>query len=169
MAENESTQQWRRCSSCKKPIAFRDEYWVCNVSTCNRKNSAFVFCTVSCWDAHLGVVRHRESWAEERRAPAREEAARQETAEKPARAPKRTIAASSPRESSAPKAQDDLPIDTLIVMSKLKQYVKARAGLSTSDRVLGPLSDAVRKLCDEAIENAIASERKTLMDRDFKK
>ncbi|MGY8806089.1 MAG: hypothetical protein ACKVK6_17870 [bacterium] len=54
-------------------------------------------------------------------------------------------------------------------MSKLKAYVKAKSGLNTSDRVLRPLSDAVRRLCDEAIEEAIVSERKTLLDRDFEK
>src|SRR5262245_40014604 len=26
---------WRRCSSCKNPIGFRAQHWVCNVSTCN--------------------------------------------------------------------------------------------------------------------------------------
>lgn len=178
MAESTTTDQWRRCSSCKKPIPFGDVYWVCNVSTCNRRNAAFVFCTVSCWDAHLGVVRHRESWAEEKRAPSRAEAARDAAAnaksESPAakdspRVPKRTIPTTQPRATGSGVAQQDLPIETLIVMSKLKQYVKAKAGLSTSDRVVGPLSDAVRKLCDEAIESAIAAERKTLLDRDFKK
>ncbi|MGZ6264265.1 MAG: hypothetical protein ACXWSD_16185 [Bdellovibrionota bacterium] len=27
------------------------------------------FCSVSCWDAHLASVRHRETWAEERDSP----------------------------------------------------------------------------------------------------
>jgi hypothetical protein len=65
------SDRWRSCSSCKKPIEHGATYWVCNVSTCNRKRTALVFCTVSCWDAHLSVVRHRETWAEERTAPAR--------------------------------------------------------------------------------------------------
>jgi hypothetical protein len=60
---------WRKCSSCKKPIAFEAGYWACNVSTCNRSRTFFSFCSVSCWDAHLGIVRHRESWAEEKKAP----------------------------------------------------------------------------------------------------
>jgi histone H3/H4 len=35
--------------------------------------------------------------------------------------------------------------------------------------VLEPLSDAVRALTDEAIESAIEHERKTVLDRDFKR
>jgi hypothetical protein len=60
---------WRKCSSCKKPIPFESGYWACNVSTCNRPRTFFSFCSVSCWDAHLGLVRHRDSWAEEKKAP----------------------------------------------------------------------------------------------------
>ena len=183
MAESTTPDQWRRCSSCKKPIVFESLYWVCNVSTCNRKNASFVFCTVSCWDSHLGVVRHRESWAEEQHAPSRSQAAAaansdagqsQASSAMPSSAAsprgfKRTIPTSQPGRTTASPPRDDVPIDTLIVMSKLKAYVKAKSGLNTSDRVLRPLSDAVRKLCDEAIEEAIVSERKTLLDRDFEK
>lgn len=64
---------WRRCSSCKKSIGYRTKYWVCNVSTCNRKRTGLVFCDVSCWDAHVPMMNHRESWAEERQAPSLEE------------------------------------------------------------------------------------------------
>lgn len=60
---------WRKCTSCKKPLAFNSSYWACNVSTCNRPRTFFAFCSVSCWDAHLGLVRHRDSWAEEKKAP----------------------------------------------------------------------------------------------------
>jgi hypothetical protein len=62
---------WKRCSTCKKEIAFVATYWVCNVSTCNRSRTALAFCSVPCWDAHVPMLRHRESWAEERHAPAR--------------------------------------------------------------------------------------------------
>ena len=63
---------WRRCSSCKKPIAYGALYWVCNVSTCNRKRTGLSFCTVMCWDAHVPLMNHRDSWAEERHAPAKD-------------------------------------------------------------------------------------------------
>ena len=63
------TEGWRRCSTCREWIAFQHAYWICNVSTCNRKNTAFVFCSVECWDAHLPLANHREAWAVEERAP----------------------------------------------------------------------------------------------------
>jgi hypothetical protein len=68
---------WKKCSSCKKAIPYRATYWVCNVSTCNRKRTGLSFCTVACWDAHQPMMNHRESWAEERAAPSREEWIRQ--------------------------------------------------------------------------------------------
>jgi hypothetical protein len=61
--------QWRRCSACKQPIAVGAIYWTCNVSTCNRKRTGMVFCTVSCWEVHLPSANHRETWAVERTAP----------------------------------------------------------------------------------------------------
>ena len=164
---------WRRCSSCKKPIAFGAQYWVCNVTTCTRPRVGFVFCTVSCWDAHLGVVRHRESWALERRAPSQQEWAREQEGSSPAapaaapaaiaseRAPRRVLPAPATRQ------PDPVEDDVLVVMSKLKNYVRARSGFNTSDRVAQPLSEALRTLCDRAIDKARAEGRKTILDRDF--
>jgi hypothetical protein len=68
---------WKRCSTCKKEIAFTSVHWVCNVSTCNRTRTALAFCSVACWDAHVPMLRHREAWAEERRAPTRADWERQ--------------------------------------------------------------------------------------------
>src|SRR5580700_6598118 len=68
---------WRRCNSCKKPIAYGGSYWVCNVSTCNRKRTGLVFCSVSCWDAHVPLMNHRDSWAEERTSPTQAEWAKE--------------------------------------------------------------------------------------------
>lgn len=63
---------WRKCSSCRKPLPFSQKYWACNVSTCNRPRTFLAFCSVSCWDAHLSSVRHRDTWAEEKDAPSPE-------------------------------------------------------------------------------------------------
>ena len=68
----------------------------------------------------------------------------------------------------APAGAQDLPEDVLVVVSKLKAYVKARSGMNTSDGVVDALSAKIRKLCDAAIEVAHADGRKTVMDRDFK-
>jgi hypothetical protein len=167
---------WKRCSSCKTPIGFGALYWVCNVSTCNRPRTGLVFCTVSCWDAHLSVVNHRESWAVERHAPSRA-AWEREQAEEAAAAGRPPLAAAArlaqtpaPRRilpPSAPKKPDPAEHEILIVASRLKAYVLARSGFATSDRVLEPLSEAVRVLCDRAIHKARAEGRKTVLDRDF--
>ena len=154
---------WKRCSSCKEPIALGGQYWTCNVSTCNRKRTALQFCSVSCWDAHLPIARHRDAWSEEKHAPATAEA------EEPSRAkprPEKTARRVIPR--PAPP-QDTSPEEILIVASRLKDFVKAASGFNTSDRVLEPLSEIVRRVCLEAIENARRDGRKTLLDRDVPK
>lgn len=157
MAEEET---WRRCSACKKPIALGAPYWVCSVSTCNRRRTALAFCTVSCWEVHLPGANHREAWAVERTAPrtAGDDAAAEETARGPRR---RLVRGPSPAkpESAAPK-------EVLVVASRLKDYIRSASGYNTSDRVLEPLSDIVRAVCDEAIENARRDGRMTVLDRD---
>ncbi len=57
--------------------------------------------------------------------------------------------------------------EVLVVASKLKAYIKAKSGLSTSDKVLPLISAKIRLFCDEAIEKAKADGRKTVMDRDI--
>jgi hypothetical protein len=159
---------WKRCSSCKEPIALGATYWVCNVSTCNRTRTALQFCSVSCWDAHLPIARHRESWAEERRAPSTAEAARGPSADAP-RARRRilTSAPASPSADAHPAAASPAPEEVLIVASRLKDFIRAESGFNTSDRVLEPLSEIVRRVCREAIENARRDERRTVLDRDI--
>ncbi len=56
--------------------------------------------------------------------------------------------------------------DILIVVSKMKKYIKDRSGMNCSDAVADMLSDHVRLLCDEAIRAAARDERKTVLDRD---
>lgn len=174
----EGTERWRRCSSCKTPLGFGTEYWACNVSTCNRGRTALAFCSVSCWDAHLAVVPHRESWAVEKRAPSREQWEREQAAAQghaPAAksaetTPPAPASGTPPRRILPPPAAarpDPIAHDVLIVTSKLKAYVRARSGMNTSDRCVDPLSDAVRELADRAIEKARAEGRKTVLDRDF--
>lgn len=179
----EAAAEWKRCSACKQPIVFAQAYYVCNVSTCNRKRTALHFCSVSCWEVHLPIARHRESWAEERTAPTAAEAARQATAEAAGsapRAPRRQIVDASKPSAQAPPATRDptgsrsgpstaAPDEVLVVASRLKDYVRAVSGMNTSDRVLGPLSQIVREAVDRAIENARRDERKTVLDRDFPK
>jgi histone H3/H4 len=57
--------------------------------------------------------------------------------------------------------------DVLVVVSKLKNYIKDTSGLNTSGSVATALSEIVRKMCSDAIERAKNDGRKTVMDRDF--
>jgi len=161
---------WRKCSACKKPIAYNAPYFVCSVSTCNRKRTALHFCTVSCWEVHLPVARHREAWADEETAPSRAEAERerrQAAAATPAsRKPRRILARPQPSASNAELPRADAPQEVLIIASRLKDYVRAISGFNTSDRALEPLSAIVREAVAEAVLNARAEGRKTVLDRD---
>ena len=149
---------WRRCSACKKPIALGAVYWACNVSTCNQKRTALVFCTLSCWEVHLPGANHREAWAVERRAPATPEPGAAPAPEP--RGPRRIMP-------SAPaKKPDPASLEVLIVASRLRDYVRVRSGYNTSDRVLEPLSEIVRRIVDQAIENARREGRMTVLERD---
>lgn len=57
--------------------------------------------------------------------------------------------------------------EVLIVVSKLKNYIKQAGDMNTSGNVAPALSAIVRDLCDRAMENAKSDGRKTVMDRDF--
>lgn len=154
---------FRVCSTCRKPIEFGQKWYRCSVSTCNRGNTALFFCSVGCWSAHVPVVRHRDAWAEQETAPTREawqaevQATRDSGASGEAAAPAELVL-----------APDDLPKDILVVVSKVKAYIRARSGFNTSDGAMDVISDHLRELCVGAIRNAAADGRKTVMDRDFR-
>jgi hypothetical protein len=59
--------------------------------------------------------------------------------------------------------------EILVVVSKLKKYIKDRSGMNTSDSVAEVISDHVRAVCDDAIRAAGADGRKTVLDRDVPK
>lgn len=165
-----STEQWRLCSACKDPIDFGAAHYVCSVSTCNRKRTGLTFCSVSCWETHLPIMRHREAFAVEARAPSRIDYEREQASEAASAPSGRSADASAPmrRRVGSPDSgpSDDVPREILIIASKLKSYVKARSGMNTSDTILRALSEHVRALADEAIREAGRDGRKTVMDRD---
>ena len=148
--------EWRRCNACKQPIEFGALYWVCSVSTCNRKRTGMVFCSDDCWGVHLPSANHREAWTVEKRAPS----AAEHAAEKEGR-PRRRIAA-SPGGAKVVSAAE-----ILIVASRLKSWIRKTSGFNTSDDVLGPLSEIVRRVCQDAIRNAERAGRKTVLERDI--
>lgn len=183
---------WRHCSSCRGDIDFEQVYWECSVSTCARvARTGLFFCSVSCWEAHLPTMRHREAWAVEKKAPTEQawrrhlEDEQRAQAGEPVRAeprppeprpaprePVRAAPAQAPAArvvaSPEPIAGDDGGDEILIVASKLKKFIRARSGMNTSDGVMAVLSDHVRRVCERAIRHAAEDGRKTVLDRDFK-
>jgi hypothetical protein len=188
---------WLKCTECKKDIPFGGHHYVCSVSTCKRSKFRLVFCSPTCWDSHLSSVRHRDAWAEDAVAPTREVWARELAAEgasptpsapaprptpapKPAPAPapspspspvtRRVVGDASPSTATTlegAKLAEVRDRDILIVVSKMKKYIKERSGMNCSDAFADVLSDHVRALCDEAIRSATRNERKTVLDRDL--
>ena len=57
--------------------------------------------------------------------------------------------------------------EQLVVASKVKQYIKEKAGMNTSASTLAILTEIVKKACDQAIQSAQQDGRKTVMDRDL--
>jgi hypothetical protein len=153
---------WRRCSACKKPIDLGATYWVCSVSTCNRKRTGLAFCSVSCWEVHLPGANHREAWALERTAPLSPGEDGTAPAAAESSGPRRRLV----RGPTPAPTKAGPPLEVLVVASRLKDYVRAAAGYNTSDGVLEPLSDIIRAACDEAIRNARSEGRRTLLERD---
>jgi len=145
---------WRKCSSCKREIRTGGRYYVCSVSTCSGKATNYVFCSVSCWDAHIGVERHREGSA----------GALERTAPSPAAEEKPRPVFSPGAAKAASKPSED---EILVVVSKVRKYVADRSGMSTSASVYEALSDHIRRICDQAIDTARTHGRKTIMDRDL--
>jgi hypothetical protein len=184
-------EPWLKCSACKNPISFNATHWVCSVSTCNRSRTRLVFCTVSCWDSHVAVLRHRDAWAVEARAPGKEAWERELAAEPPAEPPitkpvqvpaiRRVVGDASSMSAAGPRvtapggagpSDSNLELaevadqDVLVVVSKMKKYIKDRSGMNCSDAVADVLSTHLRALCDDAIRAAARDERKTVLDRD---
>ncbi|MDQ7011303.1 MAG: hypothetical protein Q9M29_05730 [Mariprofundaceae bacterium] len=57
--------------------------------------------------------------------------------------------------------------EILVVASKVKNYIRSKSDMNTAANVMAVLSDRIRELCDQAIENARNDRRKTVKDRDF--
>lgn len=151
------------CSTCRRDIGFGAEYFQCSVSTCNRKRTALFFCSVACWDAHRSEASHRDAWAERAVAPSRE-AWRAELAEQTRKA-KPTVDTAGAQ--TLQRVRGGTKHEVLIVVARLKDYVRVRATMNLSERGLPVLSDHIRDIADLAIAAAGRDGRKTVMDRDI--
>ncbi|PWU22477.1 MAG: hypothetical protein C5B49_00560 [Bdellovibrio sp.] len=171
---------WKRCSRCKKAIEFGAKYFVCSVSTCNGLRTGYVFCSVHCFESHSPGARHRDAGAIEKFAPLNRASSSSSgggagggitggvAADASASTPTRRIAIQASSTSSTASAITSAPSqEVLVIASRLKDYIQARAGYNTSASVMDLLSNYLRILCDRAIDEARADGRKTVMDRDF--
>lgn len=155
---------WNKCSTCKKELPFASAYYICSVSTCQGQRTGLKFCSVECWDAHLGFARHRDAGALDAVAPTREKyLASLEDAPQPS--VKKIIVRPT---DSASSTSSPAEVDTLVVVSKVKQLIRDRSEMSTSQCAIDALTDKVVEECRRAIENAKAAGRKTVMGRDIK-
>jgi histone H3/H4 len=104
-----------------------------------------------------------------------QECATEEGAPASANSPQRYIVSSTPNQTSNSssssinlnKVTSSMQNEVLVVVSKMKQYVKDIADMNTSGDVATVLSEMIRKACDQAVEQARRDGRKTVMARDF--
>jgi hypothetical protein len=156
---------WKPCSSCKKEINFNSKYYECSVSTCTGSRTGYVFCTVPCWERHVPGAKHRDAAAIEKKSPSQAEYAKSLEAAPPVAGQRRIIPSqSSPIASVVKKDENEI----LVVVSKVKAYIKSQADMNVSDDIMDILSHRIRYFCDQAIKNAQADGRKTVQDRDMK-
>ena len=57
--------------------------------------------------------------------------------------------------------------ENLVVVSKVKAFIKSHADMSTSANVMPKLTKIIEEACIKAVEKARGDGRKTVMDRDF--
>ena len=130
-------------------------------------------------------MNHRESWAEERVAPSAEAALKEgleeaKSSEKlgaqPPKAGAQGMKMGAPTSSGAPRrvmvSGSANPVvgtakETLVVVSKVKDFIRAKSEMNTSQSAMDVLSDFIRAHCEDAIQRAKEEGRKTVLDRDF--
>ena len=106
-------------------------------------------------------AKHRDAGAIEKRSPS---SLQQEVAS----VPKRILISNSISGSTQTNLKSSMSNETLVVVSKMKQYIREVSEMNTSEDVNQIISEMIRIECDKAIVNARADARKTVMARDFK-
>ena len=106
-------------------------------------------------------AKHRSAGAVEKCSPSAVQSAE-------AQIPKRIIISNSANASLASQQKSSMSSEVLVVVSKMKQYIRERSEMNTSEDVNQIISEIIRAECDKAIVNARADGRKTVMARDFK-
>ena len=147
--------EWRKCSACKKTIFLGGNYYICSISSCNKKSRPTQYCSPSCWDAHNAVMRHKDAGALKESAP------------------------QNPDHGNLPKIIRDqsqsefalinekIDTDVLVVVSKVKKYIFDKSQMNTSTEIMDDLTSIIIKICNVAIANANREGRKTVLKRDM--
>ena len=157
---------WKPCSSCKKEIGFNTKYYECSVSTCTGSRTGYVFCTVSCWERHIPGAKHRDAAAIEKKSPSHSEYVKsQDVTAANNGGQRRIIPTQSSGSVNVTKKEEN---EILVVVSKVKAYIKSQADMNVSDDIMDILSHRIRYFCDQAIKHAQADGRKTIQDKDMK-
>ncbi len=152
--------EWKKCSTCKTSIPLNGKYYVCSVSTCNSKRTGYQFCSVSCFDQHIPGARHKSAGAVEEKAPSKREA--------PAESPKGRKIFTKQKLTPPSNKQKSKGGEVLVIASRLKEFINEQSEFNTSASVMDALSDHIRYVAMQAIDNARADGRKTVMDQDLR-
>ena len=150
--------EWKKCSSCKKTINFGSKYYVCSVSTCNSLRTGYKFCSVSCFDKHVPGARHKDAAAVEETAPT----------SGPAEQPKGRRIFAKQKLSTPSNKQVSKGGEVLVIASRFKEFISEQSEFNTSASVMNAISDHLRHVAMQAIDNARADGRKTVMEQDLK-
>jgi hypothetical protein len=121
-------------------------------------------------------MNHRDAGAFEKKAPTLAEWTREQEAAsaqkpKPATSASSSQAQAQTRNAPAPSAsqpQTSHEQEILVVVSKVKDYIRKKSGMNTSDAVMERLTTWVTRWCDESIRMATQHDRKTVLDRDVR-
>ena len=152
--------EWKKCSSCKKGISFEAKYFVCSVSTCNSKRTGYSFCSVGCFDQHIPGARHKSAGAIEETAPKKSSAPVVPTKGRKIFAKSKLTPPSNKQVSQGG--------DVLVIASRFKEFISEQSEFNTSGNVMNAISDHLRHVAMQAIDNARENGRKTVMEQDFK-
>ncbi|MEM7646292.1 MAG: hypothetical protein AAF203_05240 [Pseudomonadota bacterium] len=164
-SSKEVSMEWKKCSVCKTPINYSSRYYVCSVSSCNTKRTGLSFCSVSCFDQHIPGARHKSAGAVEEKAPSQAEASKITAAPAPVR---RRIIPQQGKLSNPSNKQASKGGEVLVIASRFKAFINDQAEYNTSASVMDVISDHLRHVAMQAIDNARADGRKTVMEQDLK-
>lgn len=108
-------------------------------------------------------AKHRDAGAIEKLSPA------SANSSVDASGPRRIIVSGkAPSAGAVAGKKSSMSNEVLVVVSKMKQYIRDMSEFNTSEDVNQLLSEIIRTECDKAIASARADGRKTVMAKDFK-